>query len=85
MQITITRRAGRWRGRGRPKTDIPEQVMEALNATYKTGNIGVISRDDPDAQATLRLLKLGAESLGKIIRQQCDDVEYRFEMVDPRK
>lgn len=76
-----------WRHRGKPRTEVPDQVMALLRATYRTGKIGSIAADesgdlDDESRELLSLLRIGAVRLGKRLRVQEDSDGIRFEMAD---
>ena len=86
MQVSFAPKAEVWRGRGHPRRQIPDNVRQAADATYKTGQVGravIAPNDNPEEVAELkRLLRSYAKSLGRRMRIQHDETELRWEMVD---
>lgn len=92
MEIKLHRRETVWHHRGRPKIEIPPEVQEVIDATYKTGRVGSIDMDDPEydegeTAEFLRLISLGASrDPGCRMRIQRDEERglILFEKVDIR-
>lgn len=79
-----------WRGRGRPRREVPDQVAQMADATYRTGNVGVVTitaDEEDELRELVGYLNSYAGSLGHRMRVQREDDTVRFEMVDikPRK
>lgn len=88
MEVTTVPRAEGWRGRGRPRREIPPQVAELARQTYKTGNIGqavIADGEEDQARELASLLTAYAEYQGRRMRIQYDGNVMRWEMVDKRK
>lgn len=87
MEVSLEAKEKVWRGRGRPRREIPQEIKTLADATYGTGNVGRVKlgqADEADARELVRLLESYAESLGRRMRIQRDPGELRFEMVDRR-
>lgn len=85
MKVDFAPRAEVWRGRGHPRRQIPEEVRDMADATYRTGKVGRVTidaDDEEDAAELVRLLRSYAKSLGRRMRIQRDDDQLRFELVD---
>jgi hypothetical protein len=79
-----------WRGRGRPRREVPDQVKDMADSTYRTGNVGVVhveADEEEELRELVGYLNSYAGSLGRRMRVQREDDTVRFEMVDikPRK
>lgn len=79
-----------WRGRGRPRREVPPQVKDMADSTYRTGNVYVVTitaDEEDDLRDLVSYLNSYAGSLGRRMRVQREDDTVRFEMVDikPRK
>lgn len=88
MLIETAPKTDVWRGRGRPRRQVPAEVRAFADSTYKTGNVKVvrIEAGEEDELAELTgLLNSYAASLGRRMRIQRDDDSVRFEMVDRTK
>lgn len=48
MDIKLRPEGEAWRRRGRTKTAVPQFIIDALMATYDTGEVGVIPIRSPD-------------------------------------
>lgn len=57
MEIQIAPADEVWRKQGRPVTEVPAVVMEALAATYRTGEVGRVEWGDGDAGDGLDFLR----------------------------
>lgn len=88
MGVVLTPKAAAgWRGRGAPRREVSDRVMQLLAATYRTGNVGTINLFDDDLDENqirelLLQLKAGARHQGRRLRVQYDESVIRFEMVD---
>jgi hypothetical protein len=85
MRLSIVKKETVWRGRGRPPRQIPDEVKELADATYRTGNVGQVHiepEDEEDAVELQRLLRSYAKQRGLQLNLQRDEDELRFEMVD---
>ncbi len=74
-----------WRGRGRPRREIPPEIRAAADRTYRTGHVQVVTitaDEEEELRELLSLLNSYATSLGRRIRHQRVGDEVRFEMVD---
>jgi hypothetical protein len=74
-----------WRGRGRPRRQVPVQVQTMADKTYRTGQVGIVTVDDDEEdelRELLGFLNSYATSLGRRIRVQREENVVRFEMVD---
>lgn len=68
--------ASGWRGRGAPRKQVPDKVLEMLRHTDRTGEVGVIdARDDSDEEVrqVLAYLRAGARHMGRKVRIQHDE------------
>jgi hypothetical protein len=85
MDVALKEKSEVWRGRGHPRREIPAQVRQLADATYRTGKVGAVSigaDDEEEATELVRLLKSYAKSRNLVMRIQRDDDELRFEMAD---
>lgn len=88
MRIETVPKAEAWRGRGRPRREIPPEIRQAADRTYRTGNVQVAtvaSDEEGELRELLSLLNSYATSLGRKIRWQREGDVVRFEMVDVQK
>lgn len=85
MKVEILPKADVWRGRGKPRREIPENVRDIANSTYKTGNVATVEigpGEDDDATELIKMLRAYARHLGRRIRIQRSGNTLRFELVD---
>jgi hypothetical protein len=85
MEFALQPKREAWRGRGKPRLDVPPQVQAMADRTYRTGEIGRVTYgpdDEGEARELMRLLNSYANSLGRRMRFQHDEGELRFEMAD---
>lgn len=62
---------GTWRKRGAPKVEIPVEIAEAMDATYRDGKVCVIqAEDDADTDRFIRYLRIYARRNGKKVDTQ---------------
>jgi len=77
-----------WKGRGRPRREIPAAVKALADRTYRTGHIQVLTIE-PDEESELSelktLLNSYASSRGLRMRFQREGDVLRFEMADVAK
>lgn len=90
MDVTLAPKREVWRGRGAPRKQVPDQVKQLADATYRSGKVGNVvvgSDEEEEAKELAGLLTSYANSLGRRMRIQREDDVMRFEMVDrvPRK
>lgn len=93
MEVTIEDRAKVWRDRGRPKAEIPPEIMQMAESTYKTGKVITISpeteEEKGEAAELLKLLRGAARRQGRHLKVQRQSGKILAEMVDkpatPRK
>lgn len=95
MEVVITNRAGNWRDKGRPPTEIPQEIVDLLEQTYHSGKVGTINTrakdyDEDEADELLRLMMIASRRMpGKTMRIQRDESRglVMFELVDrkPRR
>lgn len=81
MQITYTQRGNGWKTRGRPRAEIPAEILAALRTTHEQSvqaEIPLYGTTDDDLRAFLRVLERGARQLGLRLRQQSDGQTLRF-------
>jgi hypothetical protein len=74
-----------WRRRGRPRKEVPEEVKELANRTYRTRIACVLHIDPEDEEEAAELLKqlhLYARHEGRKMRTGRLGDELRFQMVD---
>lgn len=79
-----------WRGRGRPRREIPAEVIAMADATYRTGEVGIVTiaaDEEEELRELTGYLNSYATGRGLRMRVQREDDVVRFEMVDikPRK
>lgn len=92
MEIKLHKKDAVWRHRGRPRIEIPPEIQEVIDATYKTGRVGTIDMTDEDYNEEetadfLRMISLGASrDAGCRMRIQRDEERgiILFEKVDIR-
>lgn len=85
MEVTLEDKDGAWRRRGRPPREVPAQVAQLAQQTYRTGKCAVVTVEpDEEEEATelMNILTSYARSLGKRCNFQRDGDILRFEMVD---
>lgn len=76
---------GGLRGRGRPRTVIPDDVRKAADATYGTGKVGRVDvgpDDAAEAQKFVQYLRLHAKHRGLGISITEDPETIRFRLRD---
>lgn len=74
-----------WRGRGRPRREVPPLVMKMADETYRSGNVGVLTvsaDEETELKEMQGYLNSYAASLGKRIRYQRTGDRVAFAMVD---
>lgn len=76
-----------WRGRGAPRREVPDHILEVLRRARTTGEVGVIdtSGDTPEAiSEAQRILRAGGRQLGSRVRIQVDPEhdQIRFRVGD---
>lgn len=87
MNVAFAPKNAVWRGPGHPRRQIPPQVMEMADRTYRTGQVGMVeieSDEEEEATELVRLLKSYAKARGCRMRIQRDDSVLRFEMCDTK-
>ena len=77
-----------WRGRGAPRKQVPQKVLDMLRHT-DTGEVGIIdTRNDSAAEIreVMALLRAGARHMARNLRLQRDEDNHqiRFELA-PRR
>lgn len=85
MQIETAPKKEVWRGRGRPRQEVPSQVMALADKTYRTGQVQVVTiaaDEEEELKELLSLLNSYATSVGRRMRIQREGDTVRFEMVD---
>lgn len=85
MDVTLAPKREVWRGRGAPRKQVPDQVKQLADSTYRTGKVGNVvvgSDEEEEAKELAGLLTSYANSLGRRMRIQREDDVMRFEMVD---
>lgn len=85
MKVEIRTKAEVWRGRGKPRRTIPDEVRTIADATYKTGNVARVEigpGEADDAAELVTLLRAYARHLGRRVRIQREGSILRFELVD---
>lgn len=86
MELNLQPRKEVWRGRGAPRKEIPEEIRAAANATYRTGQVGVVhygADEEPEVKELIGLLTSYGNSFpNRRMRVQHEDGEIRFELVD---
>jgi hypothetical protein len=88
MRIESAPKKEVWRGRGRPRREIPREVRHFADSTYKTGNVQVVTIEAGEEEELKELIgycNSYANSLGRRMRVQRDGDVVRFEMVDIQK
>ena len=78
-----------WRSRGAPKVEIPDEIADAMDASYEDRKVCVIeAEDDADTDIFIRYLRIYARRCGKKVDTQFfikDGVSHlRFRMRDAR-
>lgn len=78
-----------WRGRGAPRREVPQKVLDMLQRTDATGQVGVINTADDTAEEVAEMvsyLRRGARRLGRTLRLQHDEEDnvIRFELAPQR-
>lgn len=74
-----------WRGRGAPRKQVPDEIKDLAESTYKTGKVGhvVVAEDEEDdAKELVGLLTSYANGKNKRMRIQREENVLKFEMVD---
>lgn len=80
-----------WRRAGRPKVEIPQDLADALERTYRDSEVAEIEGDDRDEKTyeAIRMMRLYCKRQDKILDTQFFDRDgktwVRFKMRDPRK
>lgn len=80
-----------WRGPGAPRVDIPPEIANALEHTYRSGLVAEDEADehDPETWAVIRLMRLYCSRQGKKLQSQFFTRDgkcmLRFRMIDKRK
>lgn len=86
MEVNLRKKGDVWRGRGAPRRQVPPEIAQLAEDTYRTGQCGtatiVTEEDEADARELVNLLTSYARSRGKRLNTQREDEELRFEMVD---
>lgn len=95
MEISTAPRSAVWRGRGQPRREVPEQIRNLVESTYRSNRVITVdvNLDDPaevkQAREFLTLIRSYANSKGKRIIVQRRDMGARIlaRMVDelPKK
>jgi hypothetical protein len=91
MDVSLAPKREVWRGRGAPRKQVPDEIKELANATYRSGKVGTVvvaPDEEDDAKELAGLLTSYANSLGRKMRIQRQDDVMLFELVDkptPRK
>lgn len=88
MRIETAPKKEVWRGRGRPRREVPPIVKHEADRTYRTGQVGVITvrpDEEEELKELLGYLRSYANSLGRRMVIQREEDVVRFEMVDVQK
>lgn len=88
MELQLVPKQEVWRGRGAPRKQVPAEIKQAADATYRTGQCGHVTveeGEEVEAKELIGLLTSYANSLGRRMRVQRQDDVIRFEMVDRAK
>lgn len=70
-----------WRGRGAPRRNVPEQILELLRRLARTDEVGIIdTRGDSDTEiaAVKAYLRAGGRQIGRRVLIQHDEDENRI-------
>lgn len=81
MEVMFTVRGEGWRHRGRPPRQVPQPLVDLLEATYSEGSqaiIPVAGHTPAEIREVLSLLRLGAARRGWRLRAQHDTETIRF-------
>ena len=85
MQVEYTARGEGWRGRGRPRAQVPPELLDILRRTYEQGvqaNIPLYGAADVEVRRTIRLLENGAKQMGLRLQKSVDTQFLRFYLED---
>lgn len=90
MSIEFKPEAEAWRKPGRPPVEVPQELAQALERTYRDGVVAEDEADEADEQTwqVIRLMRLYCKRQNKILDYQFFDrggrTHLRFKMRDPR-
>lgn len=90
MSIQFKPEAEAWRGPGRPQIEVPQELVEALERTYRDGTVAEdeAAEHDPKTWTAIRLMRIHCERQGKKLDHQFFDRDgktwLRFRMRDTR-
>lgn len=88
MEITLRDRKEVWRDRGRPRPEIPDEVWEIIDQTYKTGKVGELptltDEEAEEAREIIKTLRAAANKRGLHLKTQPskEGDAMLFEVVD---
>lgn len=90
MDVELRPEDGEWRKRGRPATQVPQEIVDALLRTYNSGVVGVVrigsDMEYRDAMAHIVLMRRAARQMGCRMAFQPAPAKittvFRFRMMD---
>ncbi len=86
MNATITDRAAVWRGRGRPRSEVPAELARLFDSTREPDQVAVVDYNPADPAETaeiaeiVRLFESYAKARSLIPRVQHDPGQLRLQL-----